>query len=193
MKKALLIVDMQRDFCPGGALPVKECASAVKKINDYIAVFKEKGLPVFASRDWHPQDTTHFKKHGGKWPPHCVRETPGAAFHNELDLDEDVIVISKGLGRDEDSYSVFLGRNKAGEDFNEILQRMGIKELYVCGVATDYCVKETSLDALKNGYNAYLLADAIEGVEAEEGDIDKAIDEMLSAGVKKITFEELDV
>lgn len=193
MDKALLVVDMQKDFCPGGRLPVKDCLGIIENINKYLVKFKERNYPIFASRDWHPSETSHFKEHGGKWPEHCIQDTEGAEFHPELRLPEDVIIISKGVSKDKDSYSAFEGHSKNHKSLEALLKEMGIRELYVCGVATDYCVKSSSLDALGLGLKVYLLMDAIKGVDVNPGDSQRALDEMLKSGVVKLTLRDLNI
>ena len=142
-KKALLVVDVQNDFCPGGALAVAEGDQVVAPLNQHIKEFLKRGEPVFKSRDWHPRQTKHFAEHGGTWPVHCVQDTKGAEFHPDLVDDIHIRTISKGMG-DEDSYSAFDGTDLALQ-----LQRLGVEEVWVGGLATDYCVKNTVLDALK--------------------------------------------
>jgi len=191
--KALLIVDMQKDFCPGGKLPVRHCDKVVENLNKYIKKFQNANLPIFASRDWHPEETVHFKKFGGIWPQHCIKNTKGAEFHPGLKLPEEAIIISKGMEPGKDSYSSFYAYNEEGKSFKVLLDEMEVETLYIGGVATDYCVKFSCLDALKNGFSVKLLINAIEGVDINPGDIDKAIKEMEQAGVEKITLEDLDL
>ena len=188
--KALLIVDMQKDFCPGGSLAVKDCSKVIKNINTYIEKFKEKGLPIFASRDWHPAESSHFKKFGGKWPEHCIQNTEGAEFHPDLNLPPETIIISKGIYEGEDGYSAFEGRDDKGRLLDTILKDIEVKELYICGLATDYCVKSSSLDAI-NDYKVFLLEDAIEGVDVNYGDSQKAINEMKKKGVTLINLNTI--
>lgn len=191
LKKALLIVDMQNDFCPGGKLPVKEGDKIVPILNKYIKIFSQKKLPIFASRDWHPKKTKHFKRFGGVWPEHCVQNSKGAQFHPKLRLPKEVIVISKGMDPQIDAYSVFGGQDENGQDFLNLLKILGVKELYIGGLATDYCVKSTVLDALKLKFKVKLLTDAIKGVDLKEGDSGRAIEEMVKNGAKKMTLEEV--
>ena len=188
--KALLIVDMQKDFCPGGSLAVKDCSKVIKNINTYIEKFKEKGLPIFASRDWHPAESSHFKKFGGKWPEHCIQNTEGAEFHPDLNLPPETIIISKGIYEGEDGYSAFEGRDDKGRLLDTILKDIEVKELYICGLATDYCVKSSSLDAI-NDYKVFLLEDAIEGVDVNYGDSQKAINEMKKKGITLINLNTI--
>lgn len=188
-EKALLIIDVQNDFCPGGALAVPEGDKIVPVLNRYIELFLSKGLPIFVSRDWHPEKTKHFKDFGGLWPKHCIQKTRGAEFHPGLKLPDKIIILSKGMDPEKDSYSVFQGADSQGKSFLNLLSFMGIIELYVGGLATDYCVKESVLDALKNGFKVKLLMDAIKGVNEETSR--EAIKQMVARGAEQITFEKL--
>ena len=191
-KKALLIVDVQNDFCPGGSLPAPEGDAIIPVINRYIQLFLSENLLVFASRDWHPSNTLHFQKFGGQWPPHCVQNTPGAQFNPSLKLPPSTIIISKGMDRKEDSYSAFQGKDALGVPFKEILGQFGVEELFIGGIATDFCVKFSVVDALSAGFTVKLLSDAIKGVNAQTPfDADWAIEEMKSAGAKLVTYDEL--
>ncbi len=191
--RALVIVDFQNDFCPGGALPVPEGDRIADILNGYIERFTEEGLPIFASRDWHPPQTSHFKEYGGIWPPHCVMGTRGAEFHPALRLPADAIILTKGDSPDEDAYSVFHAHTDDGKGFKEVLEEMNIEHLYVGGLATDYCVRATVLDALREGLRATLLLDAIKGVDVEEGDSVRAIEEMRQNGADTMTIEQLSL
>ena len=177
-KRALIVVDVQNDFCPGGALAVAQGDQVVAPLNRLIEEFLERGEPVFKSRDWHPEKTRHFAAYGGTWPVHCVQNTKGAEFHPDLIDDMHIRVISKGLG-DEDSYSAFDGTDLALQ-----LQRLGVEEVWVGGLATDYCVKNTVLDALKEGFRVKVLKDAMRAVELNPGDGERAIIEMQDAGAE---------
>jgi nicotinamidase/pyrazinamidase len=177
-KKALIVVDVQNDFCPGGALAVAHGDEVVAPLNNLMKEFLQRGEPVFKSRDWHPEKTRHFAAYGGTWPVHCVQNTRGAEFHPELMDDIHIRVISKGLG-DEDSYSAFDGTDLALE-----LRRLGVDEIWVGGLATDYCVKNTVLDALKEGFQVKALKNAMRAVEVKPGDGQRAIEEMQAAGAE---------
>jgi len=192
-KRALLIVDVQNDFCPGGALAVPEGDKIIPILNKYIETFLKNKLPIFASRDWHPRQTKHFKQFGGLWPEHCVQNTRGAEFHPKLKLTKEAIILSKGMDPREDSYSAFQAADNNGTDFLNLLRSLGIKELFVGGLATDYCVKWTVLDALKSGLEVKLLTDVIRGVNLKPKDSEVAIAEMVSQGARKIKFEELNM
>src|SRR3989338_4427706 len=191
VKKALLIVDMQNDFCPGGALGIKDGDKIIPAINKYIKIFSEKKLPVFASRDWHPKKTTHFKEFGGAWPRHCIQNSKGAEFHPKLRLPKETILLYKGMDPEKDSYSCFQAEDQRGMSFSGILKLFGIKELYIAGLATDYCVKFSTHEALKQGFKVKLLMDAIKGVNLKPGDSEKAIKGMVKNGAKKITLKDI--
>jgi nicotinamidase/pyrazinamidase len=184
LKKALIIVDVQRDFCPGGALPAEGGDRIVPALNRHIAEARVIGLPVYASRDWHPAVTTHFKEYGGEWPPHCVQESTGAQFHPDLRLPEDAIVISKGDDPDRPGYSAFEGRTAQGTSLLADLQRRQIEWVFVAGLTTEYCVKQTVLDARRAGLRVSVLADAIGSIERHPGEADRAVAEMTNAGVE---------
>jgi len=186
-KDALIVVDMQRDFMPGGALSVQEGDKIVPRLNQYIRLFFEKGLPVFFTRDWHPPDHISFKDQGGVWPPHCVQDTEGAKFHPDLYIPPDNrFIISKGTSRDFDAYSGFQGTM-----LDQLLKERGTKRVFVGGVATDYCVKNTVLGAINLGYEAFLLLDGIKGVDVKQGDSQRAIEDMLGAGAVGVEYEEV--
>ena len=190
-KSALIIVDVQNDFCPGGSLPVPEGNMVVPALNNYIQMFQKSGLPIYASRDWHPEKTRHFKAYGGLWPPHCVQGTKGAEFHPDLKPAPSVIIITKGTDPEEDSYSCFQAYDSEGKPFAKSLKEKGIKHLYVGGLATDYCVRATVLDALKAGFSVTVLIDAIKGVDIKHGDSARALEEMEKAGADKTSIEDL--
>lgn len=191
LKKALLLVDVQNDFCPGAALPVPKGDKIIPKLNKYIKIFSKNKLPIFASRDWHPKKTSHFKEFGGPWPIHCVQNTRGSRFHPKLRLPKEAIVISKGMDPRKDSYSAFQAQDSSGTGFLTVLRYLGVQELYVGGLATDYCVKASALDALKNGFKVRLMVDAVEGVDLRKGDSEKAIKEMVKMGAKKFKLKKL--
>ncbi len=191
MTQVLLIVDVQNDFCPGGALAVPEGDAIIPIINRYIDLFSKAERPILATRDWHPPESKHFKEFGGQWPVHCVRDTQGAAFHPALQLPDDAIIISKGLRAEEEGYSAFEGVDTHDVALKAILEILGVNELFVCGLATDYCVKNSVLDALKKDYTVYLFSDAVKGVNLEPDDAEKAVKMMLQDGAKKITFDDV--
>jgi len=187
---ALLIVDVQNDFCPDGALAVPGGDRVVGPLNRVAECFAAAGLPVLASRDWHPPVTRHFRESGGRWPPHCIQDSPGAAFHPALRLPEGTLVISKGGDPDSDAYSAFDGRSGDGRSFRDMLDLLEIRHLYVGGLATDYCVRSSVLDARKAALEVTVLTDAIAGVELAAGDCEKALEEMGRAGATFCTTDE---
>ncbi|MGB3112129.1 MAG: nicotinamidase [Candidatus Omnitrophota bacterium] len=189
--KALLVVDVQNDFCPGGALPVTDGDKTVPVLNKYIKIFSKKKLPVFASRDWHPRTTKHFKKYGGKWPSHCVQRTKGARFRPALKLPKNVIIISKGMDPGRDGYSAFHAASRGKKPFLDLLKKLGIEELYIGGLATDYCVKWSVLDALRSGFSVKLLTDAIKGVNVKPKDSEKSAALMVRRGARKVTYSKI--
>ena len=177
-KQALIVVDVQNDFCPGGTLAVPHGDEVIAPLNKLIDEFLERGDPVYKSRDWHPPSTKHFTAYGGTWPVHCVQNTEGAQFHPALHDDARIKVISKGQG-DTDGYSAFDQTDLAAQ-----LKKDGVEEVVVGGLATDYCVKNTVLDALKQGYKVQAVEDAMRPVELRPGDGERAIEEMRAAGAK---------
>ena len=183
---AVLIVDVQVDFLPGGNLGVRRGDEVVPALNRYVVAASRKALPVFATRDWHPQNHCSFRARGGPWPEHCVAGTPGAAFSPGLELPRDAVVISKATTPDADAYSAF-----QGTDLAQRLRALGVTRLLVGGLATDYCVLNTVLDARKAGFEVLLLADAIRAVDVKPGDGDRAEREMRSAGAVPIRLEDL--
>lgn len=186
----LLVVDVQNDFCPGGALAVADGDRVVAPLNRAAAGFAAAGLPVFASRDWHPPDTGHFQIHGGLWPVHCVRDTPGAAYHPELRLPETTIHLTKGFDERLDGYSAFDGVDAVGAPLAALLAARGINHLCIGGLATDYCVRASVLDALGRGIRVTVLVDAIAGVDLKPGDSERALAEMRAAGAVLRTVEQ---
>ncbi|MBV9928945.1 MAG: nicotinamidase [Acidobacteria bacterium] len=179
-RRALIVVDVQNDFCPGGSLAVAHGDEVVGPLNRLIKEFLERGEPVYQSRDWHPAATKHFQAYGGTWPVHCVQNTHGAEFHKDLIEDPRVRVVSKGLG-DEDNYSAFDGTALAEE-----LRREGVEEVWVGGLATDYCVKNTVLDARRAGFRVRALRDAMRAVNLQPGDDQRALAEMRAAGAEVV-------
>ncbi len=192
-KSALLIVDIENDFMPGGALGVTDGDRVVPVLNRYAGRFAGADLPVYASRDWHPSVTKHFKEYGGIWPPHCVQGTEGAEFHPDLRLPEGTSVVSKGMDPERDSYSAFDALEPDETPLADALRREGIEHLYVGGLATDYCVRWTILEALQQGFKATFLVDASLGVNLQPHDSEKAIEEMIAAGADATTLERLQL
>lgn len=190
-RDALVIVDVQNDFCPGGALAVPGGDQVVPVLNRYAEQFAAAGAAVFASRDWHPSHTRHFKEGGGTWPPHCVRDTPGAAFHPDLRLPPGTDIVSKGMEASEDAYSCWEGRGPGGASFARMLRERGVSRLWVGGLATDYCVRATVLDAIREGFDVVVLEDAVRAVDVKPGDGARALAEMRAAGARTATLAAL--
>lgn len=192
-RDALVVVDLQNDFCPNGALAVKDGDAIVPVVNGYLERFARAGAPVFLTRDWHPAVTTHFRAYGGIWPPHCVQGTRGAEFHPGLEASARAEVVSKGMDPTRDSYSAFQAEDESGRLFPDVLATRGIRRLYLGGLATDYCVRASTLDALSGGFEVVVLTDAIGAVDLEPGDGARAIGEMRDAGAKFATMNELGI
>ena len=184
-KDALLITDIQLDFLPGGTLPIKEGDQLIPVLNEYIKIFQKANAPIIASRDWHPQNHMSFKAQGGPWSPHCVQNTEGASFHPDLKLPEETIVVSKATDPAKEAYSVF-----DGTDLADTLKTQGVVRVFVGGLATDYCVVNTVLDASKVGLAAVVLEDATRGINVEAGDVDKALAVMLKNGAEQVTLDD---
>jgi len=202
--KSLIIVDMQNDFCPGGALPVPEGDRVVEVINR----IQPKFDLVVATQDWHPAEHGSFAaNHPGRspgerielaglpqilWPVHCVQDTPGAELHPRLDCSRIARVFHKGTDPSVDSYSGFFDNGRrTSTGLGEYLKDQGVTDVYVCGLATDYCVNATALDAVALGFKTYLLEDGCRGVELREGDVQRAIEEMRRQGV--VIVREMDL
>jgi len=188
---ALIVVDIQNDFCAGGSLEVPDGDRVVPVLNEYAAHFAAAGRPIFASRDWHPQRTKHFQEFGGVWPPHCIQGTQGAEFHPDLQLPPGTAVVSTGMGPEEEGYSAFPSTLDDGRDLATALRDAGVRRLYIGGLATDYCVKLTVLDAIAAGFEATLLLDASRGVNLQPHDAEQAIEEMVAAGAATATIAQL--
>ena len=153
---ALLVVDLQRDFCSGGALAVPFAEEIFSVIDGLVCSFTRQGRPVVFSRDWHPGGHASFAEKGGLWPPHCVAGTAGASFAPEVTVPADAIVISKATDPERDAYSAFDGTGLA-----DLLRERSVTRLSVVGLATDYCVLESVLDGLAEGFDVMLLTDAV--------------------------------
>jgi nicotinamidase/pyrazinamidase len=190
-RDALVIVDVQNDFCPGGALAVPHGDHVVAVLNRYAERFARRRAPIFASRDWHPARTRHFKAFGGAWPPHCVQDTPGAAFHAGLRLPAGTEIVSKGMDPDADAYSCFQAETEDSMPFAAALGEHGVSRLFVGGLATDYCVKATVLDALKEGFEVVVLQDAVAAVDVAPGDGERALEAMKAAGAQLARLDDL--
>jgi nicotinamidase/pyrazinamidase len=182
MTKALLIIDFQNDFTAGGALEVPDgdaIAGPVKKLARHFDV-------VVATRDWHPPDHASFEAEGGPWPVHCVQGTHGAEFHPAMDEIEVDAVVDVGRAREDQGYSGFEKSNLA-----QILRDREVGEVYVCGLATDYCVRASAIDACGEGFDVTVVEDAVRGVEVNEGDSARALEEMRAAGARLASSDEL--
>lgn len=190
-KAALLIVDLQNDFCPGGALPVRDGNAVIAPLNAAAQLFSAAALPVLASRDWHPAQTRHFRAFGGDWPSHCVAGTTGAAFPPALRLPPATIILSKGIDPALDGYSAFEGASPDGVPLAELLAKLGVQRLYVGGLATDYCILATVLAARQRGLEVTVLSDAVAGVEISPGDVAIAIARMQDAGAQLASVTDL--
>lgn len=182
---ALIIVDVQKDFLPGGALPVPRGDEVLPVLNDYINLFKLAKAKVFATRDWHPPNHVSFKPFGGPWPMHCLQNSEGAKFHPYLKLPADSTVISKATDPERESYSGFDGTTLA-----EDLKANGVSRVFVGGLATDYCVKRTVLDGIAAGFEAVLLSDATRGINLQPDDSEKALLEMQNGGAQIVVLED---
>ena len=176
---ALIVVDVQHDFLPGGSLAVPHGDEVVPVLNGYFALFSAHELPVYTTRDWHPVNHCSFKAQGGPWPPHCVAASGGAAFAPGLKLPAAATIISKAVTPERDAYSGF-----EGTDLHQKLGDARVRRLFVGGLATDYCVLNTVQDALKLGYAVVLLVDAIRAVDVNPGDGERAIAAMIQLGAR---------
>lgn len=176
---ALIVIDVQNDFMPGGALGIPLANHIIAPLNRYIREFEARGLPIFATRDWHPADHCSFHAQGGPWPPHCVRDTSGAGFARDLFLPASARVVSKGSVTDREAYSGFQGTDLAAQ-----LRQLRCSRVVLGGLATDYCVAATALDARAAGFDVVVLEDAIRGVDLKPDDSQNALERMAAAGVK---------
>jgi nicotinamidase/pyrazinamidase len=183
---ALLVVDIQRDFLPGGALGVRGGDEIVPVLNRYIAIARRRGMPVIATRDWHPADHCSFRARGGPWPEHCVQNTPGAAFSPQLDLPDDALIVSKATRADEEAYSTF-----SGTGLGQRLHEAGVTRVLIGGLATDYCVRYSARDALAEGFEVILLEDAVRAVDVQPGDGDRAKQDMKASGAASARLEDI--
>jgi nicotinamidase/pyrazinamidase len=183
---ALILVDVQKDFLPGGSLAVPSGEQVVPVLNRYIGLFRERNLPIFATRDWHPANHCSFIAQGGPWPPHCVQGSPGAEFASDLALPEEAFIISSATNPDREAYSGF-----SETDLHTRLKALGIERLFIGGLATDYCVLNTVKDALALGYQVFLLRDAIRAVNVHPRDGEEAEQEMVSLGAVPVTIVQI--
>jgi nicotinamidase/pyrazinamidase len=190
-KAALLIVDVQNDFCPGGALAIRDGDRVIAPLNAAAQLFSAASLPILASRDWHPPQTPHFRDFGGTWPIHCVAGTTGAAFHPDLRLPPETIILAKGSDPALDGYSAFEGVSADGVPLAEFLVQLGVQRLYIGGLATDYCILATTLEARQRGLAVTVLSDAIAGVELAPGDVARALARIAEAGTQLVSVADL--
>ncbi|HXU35434.1 MAG TPA: bifunctional nicotinamidase/pyrazinamidase [Blastocatellia bacterium] len=186
---ALILVDIQNDFCPAGALAVTEGDLIVPIVNRLISRFPL----VISTQDWHPANHISFKAQGGPWPPHCVQGTTGAELHPDLKTDTIALYFRKASSPDKDDYSEFAGKDERGRSLDEVLKGHGVKKIYVVGLATDYCVLETVLDGIKHGYEVYAVTDAMRAVNVNPDDGEKALYKMVSSGAHLVTSEVIDL
>ena len=178
---ALIVIDPQLDFFPGGALAVPEGDAILAPVNRAIESFTERGLPVVVTRDWHPHDHCSFVEHGGPWPAHCVRGTSGAELHPELDLPPLFTMVHKATESEREAYSDF-----DGTGLGDLLRSRGVRRLFVAGLALDYCVRATCLDAIDAGFEVVLLTNATRAVNVEPDDGDRALAELVAVGVRPL-------
>jgi nicotinamidase/pyrazinamidase len=184
-KAALIVVDVQRDFCPEGALAVNDGDKVVPLLNEVVEAFSKAGLPIYFTRDWHPPNHISFTSQGGPWPQHCVQDTLGAEFHPDLKVLPGAIIISKGDKPMVEAYSGFQGTRLEGA-----LKEAGVEELFIGGLTTDYCVRESVKDARSAGFGVSVLDDCVRAVDVKEGDGAKALDEMEKMGARLTNSSE---
>jgi len=189
---ALSVTDVQNDFLPGGALGVPHGDAIISPLNRVVELFQKNGLLIFFSRDWHPPDHSSFQDQGGPWPPHCVQKTPGADFPSALKIPEGSILISKGGQKDREQYSTLGARDSEGNTESDVMKKRRVRRVFVAGLATDYCVLNSVKDILAEGYEVYVLTDAIRAVNVNPGDGEEALEEMVRGGAKLITTAMLD-
>jgi len=188
MRAALVVVDMQRDFLPGGSLAVSCGDEIIPLLNKYIQLFDANKELVVFTRDWHPEDHSSFSTHGGTWPVHCVRGARGAEIDPRLEFPSTCLLVSKAVLQEKEAYSAFDGTR-----LSEYLVNLGVDRLFVGGVATDYCVRSTVLDGVANGFEVFLLKDAVRGVDLKPGDSARAVEEMQKRGVQLVALDDVKV
>ncbi|MFC1467440.1 isochorismatase family protein [Verrucomicrobiota bacterium] len=186
MKQALIVVDIQQDFCEGGALAVPGAGAVLEPINTLIRWFQSRGYPLFFTRDWHPEDHCSFVDNGGSWPRHCVRFTKGADFHPDLLIPEDAAIVSKADDSGKDCYSAF-----EDTELEVLLKDYAPARVVVVGLATDYCVKNTVIDACKAGFKVVVVEGAMQAVNVNPGDGAAAIEEMECAGADLVRMRDV--
>ncbi len=183
---ALLVVDLQNDFLPGGALGVPHGDEVIPVLLDYLATFHSRGLAIFGTRDWHPANHCSFREQGGIWPVHCVAGTSGAEPPPSFRLPSSAVMILKGTSPEQEAYSGFQGTTLDAQ-----LKEAGVRRRFVGGLATDYCVVNTVKDAVDSGYEVYLLSDAVRAVNLQHDDGAKAIEDMTKRGVMPVQSKDL--
>lgn len=186
-RPALIVVDVQNDFCPGGALAVSGGDQVVPELNRWIQYFKERNFPIAYTQDWHPENHCSFRENGGPWPPHCVQGTRGAEFHPDLTVDG--AIFKKGFQPDKEAYSGFEGTldgDPKGANLGDWLRKLAVTQVYVGGLATDYCVKATVLDALEEGFRVAVIRNGIRAVDVNPGDGEKALRQMVDGGARVV-------
>jgi len=180
---AFLAVDLQYDFFPGGSLGVPEGDQIIPVINQYIADAKKANVPIFASRDWHPKNHISFKEQGGPWPPHCVQNTQGAKFHHDIQLPDDIIVVNKAFDEKAEAYSALEGKtDKDNRPLADVLRENNIKRIWIGGLALDYCVFASAMDAVKAGFDVHVLLPGTRAIDTQHQD--EVLEELTEAGVK---------
>lgn len=187
MRSALIVVDVQIDFCPGGSLPVQDGDDVVPVLNRCLAHFEHEGLPIALTQDFHPRDHVSFSAQGGPWPPHCVQGTLGADFHPDLLVPASAAIFRKGTNPLYDAYSGFQARNGLGLLLEQWLRQQEVNHLFVGGLATDYCVQATVLDGLGVGFAVTVLQAAIRGVNVHPGDSKQALSKMMANGAQVLS------
>ena len=190
---ALLVIDVQHDLMPGGAFGIQGGDLIIPPLNRVITAFLRQGLPVLYSRDWHPADHCSFQAQGGPWPSHCVQHTPGGAFDTRLHLAPKPLIFSKGQHQAEEQYSAFLAEDEGGHPLSATLRRQGLRRLFVGGLATDYCVCNTTLDLRRAGYGVIVLTDACRAVNLDPDDERQALRRMGGSGATLVTTTVLGI
>ena len=189
-QSALIVVDLQNDFCPGGSLAVPDGGQIIPVVQEYVDAFTAQGLPVIFTRDFHPANHVSFAQQGGPWPPHCVQDTPGVEYHPGIKIPPQAYHIIKGFHPDIDAYSGFEGELKDAANpltLDKLLRSLSVREVYVAGLATDYCVRATALDGLKLGYRVVVIEDGVRGVNVNSDDSAKALQDLRQRGAQFIS------
>ncbi len=189
MRRALLIADVQNDFCPGGSLGVEGGNELAAPLSALAHQFRQAGEPVYFTRDWHPPRTRHFASGGGRWPAHCVQGSRGAEFHPDLRIPPGAAILSKGIDPTTNGYSAFEAIDEQGRPLGDLLRRDGVDEVVLGGIATDYCVRASGLDALREGLRVAVLVDGVRAVDAFDGE--RALSELEKAGARLTTLDRV--